>query len=517
MNRKSTILWRLAVLGLFASLVPLGFYMLDRHDKIDTDRMLDVSVSIRTMSHVTVDKFGDSVWEISNGSGFLVSSRNCEVWTNHHVIADAALIEVYPRGWQRTSGIPARIINSTPKSDVAILELEDCAGLPIAKLGNSELVLPGDETFAVGNPLGHNPDSISRGIISHTERYREGSTPYLQTDAAINPGNSGGALFDRAGNVIGMNTAIDTTRYGANLGVGYAVPINLVMQVVGDLRQGPPSWGDAGFSGVVSALSPDEAEVFKVPHGGGALVVTRTPTEGPSEGRLLLHDVIYQINNTSVVDTDQVVRMVGQHRVGETLALALIRDGEQQRVEITLGEGWKADAIPQADKYEGYLGMTLEMWDVDEGDRALFKRPVITKVHSLGPAHKAHISSSQKSIIINGPFVVPYILDVKTVTGVAYQGEFHAISSVDEIEKFAVQAYKSGAPLLLEIEYWARTNPRDHKTSLEHADTAFFKLLPQRAGAEVSDPVLRKALGRGISRPPFEITLVKDGPRKIWN
>ena len=515
MNRKSTILWRFAVLGLFASLVPIGLYALDRHDRIDTDRMLNVSVSIRTMSHVTVDTFGDSVWEISNGSGFLVSSHPCEVWTNQHVIDNAALIEVYPRGWQRTAGIPARVVNATPRSDIAILQLDDCTDLPVAKLGNSDLVEPGDETFAVGNPLGRNPDSISRGIISHTMRYRAGSIPYLQTDAAINPGNSGGALFDRAGNVIGMNTAIDTTRNGANLGVGYAVPINLVMQVVGDLRQGPPSWGDAGFSGIVSALTPDEAEVFKVPHGGGALVVTRTPTEGPSEGRIFVHDVIYEINNTSIVDAEQVTRMIGQHRVGEALVLALIRDGEHQSVEITLGEGWQADTVPQPDEYDGYLGMTLEMWDSAEGDRALFKRPVITKVHSMGPAHKARISSSQKTIMINGPFVIPYILDVKTVTGVAYQGEFHAIASVDEVEQFAAQAYQTGSPLLLEIEYWARSNPRDHKTSLELADTAFFKLLPQRANTEISDPVLRKALGRGNSRPPFDITLANEQSRNI--
>jgi len=515
MNRKSTILWRFAVLGLFASLIPLGIYALEKHDKIDTDRMLDVSVSIRTMSHVTVDRFGDSVWEIGNGSGFLVSSRNCEVWTNQHVIDNAALIEVYPRGWQRTAGISARVINATPRSDVAILQLEECDGLPVAKLGNSDLVEPGDETFAVGNPLGRNPDSISRGIISHTRRYREGSTPYLQTDAAINPGNSGGALFDRAGNVIGINTAIDTSRYGTNVGVGFAVPINLVKQVVADLRQGPPSWGDAGLTGIVSALTPDEAEVFKVPHGGGALVVTRTPAEGPSEGRIFTHDVIYQINNTSVIDTEQVVRMIGQHRVGETLALALIRDGEQHSVEITLGEGWQADAVPQPDKYDGYLGMTLEMWDAEEGDRAQFKRPVITKVHSMGPAHKAHISSSQKSVVINGPFVVPYLLDVKTVTGVAYQGEFHAITSVDEIDQFALRAYQTGDPLLLEIEYWARSNPRNHKTSLELADTAFFKLLPQRAIDEEFDPALRKALERENSRPPFEIILAHDKLKNI--
>jgi serine protease Do len=515
MNRKSTILWRFAVLGLFASLIPLGIFALEKHDEIDTDRMLDVSVSIRTMSHVTVDRFGDSVWEISNGSGFLVSSHSCEVWTNQHVINNAALIEVYPRGWQRTAGIPAKVINATPRSDVAILQLDECDGLPVAKLGNSDLVEPGDETFAVGNPLGRNPDSISRGIISHTRRYREGSIPYLQTDAAINPGNSGGALFDREGNVIGINTAIDTSRYGTNVGVGFAVPVNLVMQVVAELRQGPPSWGDAGLNGVVSTLTPDEAEVFKVPHGGGALVVTRAPAEGPSAGRIFTHDVIYQINNTSVVDTEQVVRMIGQHRVGETLAFALIRDGKQHSVDITLGEGWQADAVPQPDEYEGYLGMTLEMWDAEEGDRAQFKRPVITKVHSMGPAHKARISSSQKSVIVNGPYVVPYLLDVKTVTGVAFQGEFHAITSVDEIEQFAARAFRAGDPLLLEIEYWARSNPRNHKTSLELADTAFFKLLPRRAVDEISNPALRKALGLGDSRPLFETTLIGKKSKNI--
>ena len=515
MNRKSTILWRLAVLGLFASLVPLGINALEQHNRVDTDGMLDVSVSIRTMSHVTVDKFGDSVWEINNGSGFLVSSRNCEVWTNHHVIADAALIEVYPRGWNRSAGIQATVINATPRNDIAILQLEDCSGIPEAVLGDSDLVRPGDETFAVGNPLGRNPDSISRGIISHAQRYRDSMTPYLQTDAAINPGNSGGALFDRNGQVIGINTAIDSTRFGTNLGVGFAVPINQVMQTVADLRQGPPSWGDAGFSGIVTTLTPDEAEVLQVPGGGGALVVTRTPDTGPSQGRLEAHDVIYRINETAIRDTAQAVRLVGQYGVGDVLSLDLIRGGEPMEVEVVLGEGWQGDSVPAPDNYDGFLGMTLEMWGEAEGDRGQFKQPVITKVHSLGPAHRAHVASSQRSVVVNGPYVIPYLLDVKTVTGVAYQGELHAITSVEEIEDFAHRAYHDGEPLLLEIEYWARSNPQDHKGDLELASTAFFKILPQRAIADVTDPVFRKVLRRGVSRPSFEITKRHASSRNI--
>ena len=505
MNRKGTLLWRLAVLALFASLVPTGLYILNTHNSVDTDKMLNVSVSIRTMSHVTIDKFGDSVWESSTGSGFMISSRDCEVWTNHHVIEDAAVIEVYPRGWNQGVGIAARVVNSTPRSDIAILQLESCDDIPQALLGDSSLVQPGDETFAVGNPMGRNPDSISRGIISHTERYRSGSIPYLQTDAAINPGNSGGALFDSEGRVIGINSAIDTTRLGANVGVGYAVPINLAKQVVTELRQGPPSWGDAGFADIVSTLTADEAAVFNVPDGHGALVVTKTPEEGPSAGKLLAHDVIYRINDTGVTDTAEVVRAIGQHSVGDTLTLDLIRTGELESIEITLGEGWKANEIQGADEYEGLLGMTLKMWDQEDDVRGRFKRPVITKVHSLGPAHKAHIASSQKSLYMRGPFVVPYLLDVKTVTGIAYQGEFHEVNTVEEVEEIAAEAYASGEPMLLEIEYWSRANPTQYQTELELAGTAFYKLTPERSEVLAEIPESLQPIPTSTSRHPLHL------------
>ena len=123
----------------------------------------------------------------------------------------------------------------------------------------------------------------------------------------------------------GINTAFDSSRQGANVGVGYAVPLNLAKQVVAELREGPPSWGDAGFADIVSPLTADEAVVFNVPDGHGALVVTKTPEEGPSAGKLLAHDVIYRINETGVTDMAEVVRTIGQHRVGDTLTLDLIR------------------------------------------------------------------------------------------------------------------------------------------------------------------------------------------------
>jgi len=463
--------------------IPVAVFTYDRYNAVDTDAMLDVSVSIKTISHVRIDKVGDSVWESGSGSGYLVSAKGCEVWTNHHVIADAAVVEVFPRGWTRASGIPAKVINSTPRSDVAVLRMEHCQGIPEARLGDSNQMTPGDETYAVGNPLGRNPDSISRGIISHTERFATGMTPYLQTDAAINPGNSGGALFNHAGEVIGMNTAIASTKEGANVGIGYAVPINLVRQVANNLHDGPPSWGDAGLTNIVSSLTPDEAEIFKVPNGHAAIIVTKDPVDGPSSGKLKARDVIYMINGVGVTAADQAMRTIASYDKGDAVELEVMRGGETHTVDITLDEGWKADEQQVAEYYEGHLGMTLEMWTDEEENRGTFESPVIAKVQSLGPAHKAHIASSQKNVGFRGPFVVSFQLDVKTITGAVYDGEYFPVATPGDMEQLAAKAAEETSPLLLEIQVWARKNPMDLEASLDHLGTAFYKVMPTESSA----------------------------------
>ena len=492
MARRITILWRVVVLTLFLAVIPIAIYTNDKHNFVDTESMLDVSVSIKTISHVRIDKVGDSVWESGSGSGFLVSSANCEVWTNHHVIEDAAVIEVFPRNWDRASGIPARVVNSTPRTDVAILQMDHCDGILEAHLGNSDLLRPGDETYAVGNPLGRNPDSISRGIISHTQRFATGLTPYLQTDAAINPGNSGGALFNRKGEVIGINTAIASTQDGVNVGIGYAVPINLVRKVVASLHDGPPSWGDAGISEMVSSLSPDEAEIFKVPDGNAAIILTRTPEEGPAADKLREHDVIYKINDVGVTGVAQAMRTIASYDKGDEVKLDIIRDGEQQSVDLTLEDGWQADDEQQPEFYTGLLGMTLEMWTEQDEERGAYETPVITKVQSLGPAHKAHISSSQRGVGFRGPFLVSFQLDVKTVSGVVFEGSYRPIHNRKELMSIADEAFREQTPLLLEIQLWARENPMDLESSLLHVNTAFYKVTPalSTAAAPMDDPTM---------------------------
>ncbi len=488
MSVKGKILWLTAALGLLFTLVPVAIYSFEGGANVDTEVMLDVSVSIKTISHVRIDKIGDSVWNMGVGSGVLVSSNECEVWTNEHVIAGAAVIEVFPRKWAHASGIPATVVNATPRSDIAVLRMESCEGISEAKLGNSDTVQPGDETYAVGNPLGHNPDSISRGIISHTKRYLTDTTPYLQTDAAINPGNSGGALFNRNGEVIGINTAIASTESGTNVGIGYAIPVNLVKKVSAQLRTGPPSWGHAGIGDLISSLTPDEADVFKVPDGHAAIILTKEPTKGPSVGKLRLHDVIFKIDDIAVTDAAQAVRVLNSYDAGDTATFHLIRAGQVASVDVTLEEGWKADDTVSAEYYDGYLGMTIEMWSDEEGELGQFTHPVITMVHSLGPAHKAQIASSQRTFGYRGPFVIAYQLDVKTITGVVFDGEYHPVETVQALERVTAKAHAAGRPLLLEIEFWVRSNAPGPATALQHATTRFFRLTPAAAMVPLPNP-----------------------------
>ncbi len=470
---------RVGIVSLLAGSLALVLAQQGRVNGVNAEAMLDASVTIRAISHVEIDRFGDSVWRSQSGSGVLVSKARCEVWTNHHVVAEAAFIEIRPRGWTAAFGIPATVVNATPHSDIAILRMEYCEGIEQASLADSDTVRPGDDAYAVGNPLGENPDSITRGIISHTERYANGPVPFLQTDAAINRGSSGGALFNRDGEVIGLSTAIAAGRDGGNIGIGYAIPINVVKAVAKQLAAGPPSWGDAGIDDLISNLTSDEAEIFGVPRGHRAVSLSKAPAEGPAVGKLRARDAIFKLDDTPVTGVAQMRRIIAGHEAGEPITFHLVRAGEVMAVDVALDEGWKSDDSPQADYYEGYLGMKLEMWAERPGELGQFKSPVIAQVHSLGPAHRGRIASSQRTAGFAGTLLVPYQLDVKTVTGAVLRGDYHAVATPEELERLAERAYETSDPLLLEIELWGRADPRRPEGPLKHYGTAFYKIVPK--------------------------------------
>ena len=462
-----------------AILAPIIYYGYVEKDSVDTQSMLNVSVSIRTISHVSTDKYGDSVWAPGAGSGFLVSSATCEVWTNHHVIENAAIIEVFPRDWKKSHGINAKLINSTPHTDIAILQMESCEGIPAARFGNSLEARVGDETYVVGNPFGKNPDSLSRGIVSHRARYLSGPIPYLQTDAAVNPGNSGGALFNRDGAIIGLTTAIAATSSGNNVGIGYALPINTVLEQVAALREGPPSWGDAGINDIIASLTAEEAAIFQVPDGYGAVNITRTPEDGPAMDKLMARDIVYKIDDEAVLNPAQVKRVIGAKKPADVVNFSLIRNGSPQIVSVTLADGWTQFQKPEdkAEDYSGLLGMGVEMWSDREDERGQFKSPVITKIFGLGPAHLGYITSSQSLAGMRGSVMTPVQISVNTVTGVVIEGEYKPVTDISALDKFASEAYGSELPLLLEIESWQR-DPNYFFMPLQYSTTAFYKIMP---------------------------------------
>ena len=479
--------WVAKVALLLVMLSPLTYYRYTANDPVDTEAMLDVSVSIRTISHVSTDKFGDSVWVPGMGSGFLVSTSTCEVWTNQHVIDNAAIIEVFPRGWQKAHGIIAKLVNSNPHDDIAILHMENCAGMPAAIIGSSKQPSVGDETYVVGNPFGMNPDSISRGIISHTARYLAGPAPYLQTDAAVNPGNSGGALFNREGVVIGMATSIAATKSGSNVGIGYALPMTTILEKVAALRNGPPSWGDAGISDIIVGLTTEEAAIFQVPDGYGAVNLSRSPEQGPSLGKLIARDVIYKIDEVMVVNPGQVKRLIAAGEPGDIVNFSVIRKGQAKIISVTLENGWRNFQQPEnkAEVYAGMLGMNVEMWSDEAGERGQFKSPVITRVYGLGPAHLGYLTSSQLSVAMRGSMMIPVQIIVKTVTGVVVEGEYIPIVDIPTLDKIASQAYDDRLPLLLEIESWVR-DAKNYYKPLQYSTTAFYKITPKPGGNPVN-------------------------------
>lgn len=275
------------------------------------------------------------------GSGFVISEDGFVV-TNNHVIdgADEILIEFF-------SGeeLPAKVIGTDPKTDIALLKVETDVPLKFVNFGDSDTALVGDWVIAMGNPLGQG-FSVSAGIVSARNRALSGSyDDYIQTDAAINRGNSGGPLFNMDGDVVGVNTAILSPN-GGSIGIGFSMASNVVSNVVDQLRE----FGETrrGWLGVrIQDVTEDVAEAMGLEKVAGALI-TDVP-EGPSkEAGLLAGDVIMSFDGKDVADTRGLVRQVGNTTVGKAVRVVVFRDGKTQTVLVTLGRREEAERVTPA-------------------------------------------------------------------------------------------------------------------------------------------------------------------------
>ncbi len=294
----------------------------------------------------------------NSGAGFVISGDGLIV-TNLHVIdsADEIQVEFY-------SGdeLPAKVIGSDPKTDIALLKVESKSSLPHVDFGNSDIARVGDWVMAVGNPLNHG-FSVSVGIISARNRTLTGSyDDYIQTDAAINRGNSGGPLFNLDGEVIGVNTAIISPD-GGSIGLGFAMSSAVVSPVIEQLKE----FGETrrGWLGIqIQDFDADVADTLGLDKVAGALV--SGVMDGPaSDGGIRVGDVILSFDGTDVRDTRHLVRMVADTPTGKDVEVIVFRDGETITLTVTPGRREDAERLmpasaPDAGPIErDVLGLTV--------------------------------------------------------------------------------------------------------------------------------------------------------------
>ena len=270
------------------------------------------------------------------GSGF-ITRANGLIFTNEHVVRGADRVNVTLPDGRRFQGT---VLGGDPLTDVAVVKVV-AENLPVASLGNSDQLRPGEWAIAIGNPFGLN-NTVTAGIISAVDRtdanIGEGQrVPYIQTDAAVNPGNSGGPLISAAGEVIGMNTAI---RKAPGAGLSFAVPINLAKRIAQQIV----STGQAShpFIGVqLRSLTPQLAREINatstrctVPVVNGVLVVDVVPDTPAESAGIRQCDLIRAVNGTSVENPSEVQLAVDRGRVGQPMQITIERDGLEQTLEV---------------------------------------------------------------------------------------------------------------------------------------------------------------------------------------
>ena len=290
------------------------------------------------------------------GSGFIVDADG-HVVTNNHVVEGATKVVVTLDDGRE---LDARVVGRDPRTDIAVLQIDAGAKLPYLQLGDSDKVRPGDWVVAMGNPFGLG-GTVTAGIVS--ARGRDiGAGPYddfLQVDAPINRGNSGGPLFSTDGSVVGVNTAIFSPS-GGSVGIGFAIPSNLVKQVVAELEQ--HGHMDRGYLGVMTQrINPEMASALKLAHPTGALVADVEPNGPAAKAGLKPGDVVTAVNGKAVDDPRALARQVAALRPGTGTELTVLRDGAEQKLAMTTAAlpDKVADAGMPGEPSNGKLGLAL--------------------------------------------------------------------------------------------------------------------------------------------------------------
>ena len=417
---KSTLVW-LAGLSLLVqvAVAALPFDWFGDGEMPSLAPMLDQSkpavVNIATRSHVRIqdnpllnDPFFRHFFNIpkqqprhrtkqSLGSGVIFDAKKGLVLTNNHVIQRADEITV-----SLTDGrsFQAELVGSDPATDVALIRIpaENLTALPLA---DSDQLRVGDFVVAIGNPFGLG-QTVTSGIVSALGRSGlgiEGYENFIQTDASINPGNSGGALVNLRGELVGINTAIFSPGQSAgNIGIGFAIPSNMVKQVIDQLLE----FGEVrrAYLGVqMQDITEELANAFDIESGKGAIVTRVVKDSAAEEAGLEVGDVILSIHGTTLVNADTLRNTIGLLMVGETVDLEILRNGKQKTLKATVKEIQKQ--VHQGPVHPKLSGATFG--DIEESSPYFGKISgvIVYSVKRGGPAWNAGLRTNDIITSVN--------------------------------------------------------------------------------------------------------------------
>jgi serine protease Do len=342
------------------------------------------------------------------GSGIIISPDGYIV-TNNHVVDGAVDIKVTLNDRRVLKG---KLVGTDKLTDLAVIKV-DAKGLPSIPWGDSSQLHPGQTVLAFGSPFGYFQFSVTRGIVSATNRPNPYSDDprkpggFIQTDAAINPGNSGGALVNAHGELVGINTFI-ISNSGSFAGAGFAIPSQIVRATAESIiKTGSAQHGYLGIS--MNDVTPENANFFHLSDNNGAIVAQVSPDSPASRAGLKSGDVIVSLDGQKVTNGSALQVAVSGIAPGNNIALGIIRDGSQQTVNLKVGEFHKDGDVasnddPSAPK-SGKLGLAVA--DLDQNSRQQLNIPsqvhgvAIASVRPASPAEDAGLAAGDVILEVN--------------------------------------------------------------------------------------------------------------------
>ena len=297
------------------------------------------------------------------GSGVIIDAAKGYVVTNNHVVDNANSIKVQLSDGRK---FDAKVVGKDPRSDIALIQIQDPKNLTAIKIADSDALRVGDYTVAIGNPFGLG-ETVTSGIVSALGRSglnAENYENFIQTDAAINRGNSGGALGNLNGELIGINTAI-LAPDGGNIGIGFAIPSNMVKNLTAQMVQyGQVKRGELGILG--TELNSELAKAMKVDAQRGAFVSQVMPNSSAAKAGIKAGDVITSLNGKPISSFAALRAEVGSMPIGSKVTLGLLREGKPVNVSLELQQS-SQNQVDSSTIFSGIEGAEMSNKGADKG------------------------------------------------------------------------------------------------------------------------------------------------------